>query len=148
MKDIDCYKIKKINIPGVAEFYDVIAKTLNGRELKPMYIGECNVPCLCPYCYSKLKSVPDLDYVPNKRRKDFYYTSDGFCIVSQKFKDFCDEGRYGSLDFQKLNTSDFYFFEPHEIFKTNIRWIPFNVFKIWCNVCKNYAELTGGVLKD
>lgn len=25
MKDIDCYKIKKINIPGVAEFYDVIA---------------------------------------------------------------------------------------------------------------------------
>ena len=20
--------------------------------------------------------------------------------------------------------------------------------KIWCNVCKNYAELTGGVLKD
>ena len=101
-----------------------------------MYIGECNVPCLCPYCYSKLKSVPNLDYVPNKRRKDFYYTSDGFCIVSQKFKDFCDEGRYGSLDFQKLNTSDFYFFEPRDIFKTNIRWIPFNVFKILCVVIK------------
>lgn len=137
-----------LNVPSVRDSFSVVAKYLSADDAEFMYTGWDNMPGVCPYCHSKFKSVPDLDYVPNKRRKDFYYTCDGFCIVSQKFKDFCDEGRYGSLDFQKLNTSDFYFFEPHEIFKTNIRWIPFNVFKIWCNVCKNYAELTGGVLKD
>lgn len=148
MKETDYYKQKKFNIPGVEDFYAVLAKTLKGRELNPMYINKCDVPCICQYCYSKLKSVPNLDYVPNKRHKDFYYTSDGFCVVSKKFKDFCEENGYSGLEFQKLNSCDFYFFEPHTVFKTNIRWIPFNKFKYWCNACKNYAELTGGVLKE
>lgn len=147
-KDFSIYKIRGCDIPHVETSRSIVAKSLDGVILNSMYGDNGNVPCLCPYCYSKLKSVPSLDYVPNKRRKDFYYTSDGFCIVSQKFKDFCDAGRYVRLNFQKLNTCDFYFFEPDEIFKTNIRWIPFNKFKYWCNVCKNYAELTGGVLKE
>lgn len=147
-KNFSVYKIKGRDIPRVETSRSVVAKSLDGIILSFMYGDNGIVPCLCQYCYSKLKSMPNLDYVPNKRRKDFYYTSDGFCIVSKKFKDFCEENGYSGLEFQKLNTCDFYFFEPHVVFKTNIRWIPFNEFKYWCNVCKNYAELTGGVLKE
>ena len=106
------------------------------------------MPGVCPYCHSKFKSVPDLDYRLRKRKLDAYYTYDGFLIVSEKFKSFCEINKYGNLEFKKLNHNGFYFFEPHSFFKTNIFWNPFNILGYWCDKCKNYSQVSGGVLKD
>ena len=147
-KEKSIYEIKKTTMPTVEDTKDVVAKALSGKIIRPMYENRELIPCRCGYCYSKMKSVPNLNYIPNKRSRDLYYTSDGFCVVSQKFKDFCVQYLYGNLIFQKLHNCDFYFFEPQGLFKTDIHWIPFNDFKYWCDACKSYAEITGGVLKS
>ena len=66
------------------------------------------MPGVCPYCHSKFKSVPDLDYRLRKRKLDAYYTYDGFLIVSEKFKSFCEINKYKNLEFKKLNHNGFY----------------------------------------
>lgn len=141
-------EIIKPKFPTVAETHQVVGKYLQGKVIKPMYPCRTDIPCVCPYCCSKLKSQPNLDYIPNKKKNDLYYTSDGFCIISKRLKDFFEQNGYQDLTFIKLNNCGFYFFEPNQLFQTNIHWTPFNEFKIWCNACKNFAELTGGVLKE
>ena len=137
-----------LKVPTVEYRKKVVARYLTGGEVRRMYEKPSDVPATCPYCYSKLKSVPDLNYVLRKKRRDLYYTEDGFCLVSEKFKSFCECGQYSNLTFLKLEHCDYYFFEPNNIFKTFMFWVPFNKWGCWCNACKNYSEITGGVLKD
>lgn len=137
-----------LNVPEIRDVFKVVAKELSAYDSEFMYTGWDNMPGVCPYCHSKFKSVPDLDYRLRKRKLDAYYTYDGFLIVSEKFKSFCEINKYENLEFKKLNHNGFYFFEPHSFFQTNIFWNPFNILGYWCDKCKNYSQVSGGVLKD
>lgn len=137
-----------LNVPSVRDSFSVVAKYLSADDADCMYAGHDEIPCVCPYCHSRLKSVPNVEYRPKKRKSDIYFTYDCFYIVSEKFKCFCEENSYKNLIFIKLKKSRYYFFEPQEEFKTYIFWEPFNTLGHWCNHCKNYASVCGGILKD
>lgn len=137
-----------LNTLRVDEKFRVVAKEITGNDVEYMYDDLSKMPGVCPYCRSKYKSIPNLEYKPNKRKADTYCTYDDFFIVSDKFKTFCELNGYKDLLFVKLHKSRYYFFEPQSVFKTNIYWHPFNELGHWCDMCKDYCEITGGVLKD
>lgn len=137
-----------LKIPSVEGSFSVVGKYLVPDDVDNMYESFDEIPCTCPYCLSKLKSIPNVDYRPNKRTNDMYFTYDGFFIVSEKFKLFCEKESYRNLTFIKLKKTRYYFFEPQETFKTYIYWDPFNTLGHWCNHCMNYTDVCGGVLKD
>ena len=84
-----------LNVPEIRDVFKVVAKELSAYDAEFMYTGWDNMPGVCPYCHSKFKSVPDLDYRLRKRKLDAYYTYDGFLIVSEKFKSFCEINKIG-----------------------------------------------------
>lgn len=137
-----------LEVPKIRDIFKVVAKELSAYDAEYMYKDWNIMPEVCPYCHSKFKSVPDINYRVKKRKFDAYYTYDGFFIVSEKFKKFCEMNKYKNLVFESLKSKGYYFFEPQSFFYTNIFWHPFNKLGYWCDKCKNYSEVSGGVLKD
>ena len=52
-----------LNVPEIRDVFKVVAKELSAYDAEFMYTGWDNMPGVCPYCHSKFKSVPDLDYL-------------------------------------------------------------------------------------
>ena len=70
-----------------------------------------DIPGLCPYCHNTLEKIPNLEF-RTQTRKDIVWTYDGFYIVSEKFKDFCEEQGLKELAFTPLKKSPgHYYFE-------------------------------------
>lgn len=139
---------RTLTVPKICNVFNVVAKDLSAYDAEYMYKDWDNMPGVCPYCHSKFKSVPDINYRLRKRIFDVYCTYDGFFIVSEKFKNFCEINKYGNIVFESFKNKGYYFFEPQSIFLTNIFWHPFNKLGYWCDKCKHYSEVSGGVLKD
>ena len=140
---------RKLHVPDFKEYYKVVAKILYAYDIKEMYEDQSNMPGLCPSCRCKIEMVPDLNYKPNKRKADVYITfPDGFYIVSDNFKRFCDLNNYENLKFLKLHSSRYYYFEPLSKIKTNIYWPQVTKLGNWCNICKTYSFVCGCTLID
>lgn len=92
---------------------EILSRIINPNPKKEYHVG------LCPVCGNTLEQIPDPLYqLPKKRRGDIYFTYDGFCVVSEKFKQFCDMKEYPNLTFVKLvNTYGYYYFMPNDIFE-------------------------------
>lgn len=120
------------------------AKELTGYDTEYMYQIKSKIPMLCPFCHSRLEVIPNLDYMMQKRKGDMYYTYDDICLVSERFKLFCDSNKYLNLKFIKLKKCNWYYFSPMRIFKTDIHK---NKLGHWCPYCKSYKYVCGGVYK-
>lgn len=95
----------------------LVAKIVMGHDIAHMYCNE-NRPGTCPICHNTVEKIPDSLYKVSKKRGDFFYTYDGFCIVSEKFKRFCDERGYPNLTFVTLTKSiGYYYFMPEDIYR-------------------------------
>ena len=98
----------------------------------------------CPKCgyFTDFFDVSP-DFKVTKRMYDISYTYDDYCIVSRKFKEFCQRFNYSNINFIKLpNDKDFFFFLPNETLsfdsnKRNIR------FENLCSYCNNYESVVG-----
>lgn len=128
--------------------YNVVAKWLTGPGIESMYDSKAEIPGKCPKCHSRLEMIPDLDYYVPKKKGDLFYTDDAYCIVSEKFKFFCESYNYAHLKFVKLNKCEYYYFEPIDLFRIYIHKYPFNQLGKYCDMCNTYDEVCGGVLKE
>ena len=122
----------------------LVAKIAMGHDLAHMYSNE-NRPGTCPICHNTIEKVPDPLYKVPKKKGDMFYTYDGFCIVSENFKSFCDERVYPHLTFVALTKSmGYYFFMPEDIYRLdNIRSRIRFIDKRDC--CDSYDETIGSI---
>lgn len=121
----------------------VVAKQLYSDDLKRFMYNTENRPGICPYCQNTLKKIPDLNF-KTKTQKDIVCTYDGFYIVSERFKNFCDEQGYEGLIFTPLKKSpSHYYFEPQIIFPVDERNTIFENEGEQCPKCGKY-EWFGG----
>jgi hypothetical protein len=61
--------------------------------------------------------IPNPNYRVRIKGRDIQFTYDGFCIVSERFKNFCELNNYPNIDFIPVKTKNFYVFLPQEIYK-------------------------------
>jgi len=76
-------------------------------------------------------------------KRNLSYTYDGFAIVTEKFREFCEKGGYGGLEFVALSGSQPYFwFKIHTVveFDPVRKQTRFEEFNAKCN---GYAEIIG-----
>jgi hypothetical protein len=98
---------------------DIVAKSISCNDVPHMWENGNERPGLCPICHNVLEQIPNMEYKVRKTKsRDLVVTYDGFYIVSQKFKNFCDENNYEDLTFIQLPKSpQYYFFLPRKIYK-------------------------------
>lgn len=121
----------------------VVAKILIGGDEKGyMYPHSTLRPDVCPVCKNRIKDVPNLEYKVKRKSSDVIVTYDHYTIVSDRFKDFCEQNKYENLVFTKLINSEGYFFEVNNIFpldyvRRNTRFINYR------ECCGSYDEIIG-----
>lgn len=120
----------------------VIAKILIAPdEDKDMYKGDA--PYTCPVCHSPLKYEMNPNYIASNKRSSVRFTYDGYCIVSQEFKDFCTLNKYPQLVFKEFPKSPgTYCFFPLDIFpldpiRRNVEFVK------PCTSCGGYEGVYG-----
>lgn len=100
--------------------------------------------------------VIDYDYVSpsfevNIKKYDMSYTYDGRCIVSQKFKDFCQKNNYSGIEFSSLpNNNSFFQLVVNNIVEVDKERKKYEYDK-YCSECNKYESITPGfpvILKD
>lgn len=97
----------------------LVAKIICGPDADDMYNfykGEKD-PGLCERCKTRLKMIPNPNYRVRIKGRDFQNTYDGYYIVSERFKNFCELNNYPNIDFIPVKTKNFYVFLPQEIYK-------------------------------
>lgn len=96
----------------------IVAKRISCYDAPHMWDDTDVRPGLCPICHNVLEQIPNLLYKVRKTKsRDIVCTFDGFLIVSQKFKNFCDENGYEDITFVRFFKSPkFYFFLPNRIY--------------------------------
>ena len=96
----------------------VVAKALYGDLAEHMWISREANWGVCPTYHNTLLQIVNPSYRIGKKLRDFYDTYDGFHIVSERFKAFCDERQYPNLSFVALPKSPgYYFFSPEDIYE-------------------------------
>ena len=95
----------------------VVAKAVHCYDIKEMYNVPRNMPGLCPVCHNTIEKIPNLDYYTSTD-KDIAITYDGFYIVRDRFKLFCERQGYEGLRFVPLkNSLRHFYFMPEKIFQ-------------------------------
>ena len=120
----------------------VVAKIIFMPDIEYMYDNE-NRPGTCPICHNTLEKIPDVHYKVAKKRADILCTYDGFYIVTEKFKEFCNENKYPNITFIALADSiGYYFFMPHDIYELDYihRKVQFLNKRVCCG---SYDEIIG-----
>ncbi len=94
--------------------------------------------------------VLDYDYISptftvNIKKYDVSYTYDGRCIVSSRFKQFCENEGYSRLSFQTLpNDTGFVKFNVENLLEVDIEKSSYN-YENFCETCNRYESITPGV---
>ncbi len=118
--------------------YTIIDPDMNAYMLSDIELNAC----------AKYSNIYDLNIVnPNfkvpKRAKNISTTYEGYTIVSEKFKTFCEVEKYEGLEFVTLPSSpEYYWFKVHNIleYDTDARLTRFLNYNEECN---GYEEIIG-----
>ena len=98
---------------------NIVAKIICGPDADDMYNfykGEKD-PGLCEKCKTRLEMIPNPNYRVRIKGRDFQNTYDGYYIVSERFKSFCEQNNYPDLEFTPVKTKNFYVFLPQGIYQ-------------------------------
>lgn len=122
-----------------------VAKEIHCYDIKEMYREPKNMPGLCPVCHNTIEKIPNLDYYTSTD-KDIAITYDGFYIVRDRFKLFCEKQGYEGLRFVPLKKSlRHFYFMPEKIFQMDKETTVTMHQGEPCSVCGNYLWTgTGG----
>lgn len=106
----------KIEISQIATPQRIIAKILTQLdENKSMH--KILSPNTCPVCHAPLSHEINPNFIASRRQTPIRSTYDGYCIVTEKFKQFCTENNYPNLVFKELPKSPgYYCFSPQDVF--------------------------------
>lgn len=99
----------------------MVAKIICGPDADDMYNfhkGEKD-PGLCKKCGTRLEMIPNPNYRVRIKGRDFQNTYDGYYIVSERFKSFCEQNNYPDLSFTQTKTKGYYTFLPQKIYQTS-----------------------------
>ena len=99
----------------------IVAKIICGPDADDMYNshkGEKD-PGLCKKCKTRLEMIPNPNYRVRIKGRDFQNTYDGYYIVSERFKSFCEQNNYPNLSFTQTKTKGYYTFLPQKIYQTS-----------------------------
>lgn len=123
----------------------VVAKEVLCYDIKHMYRKPLEMPGLCPVCHCTVEKIPNLDYYTSTD-KDIAITYDGFYIVRDRFKLFCEKRGYEGLRFIPLKKSlRHFYFMPEKIFPMDKETTVTMHQGEPCSVCGNYIWTgTGG----
>lgn len=100
---------------------NIVAKIICGPDADDMYNfykGEKD-PGLCEKCKTRLEMIPNPNYRVRIKGRDFQNTYDGYYIVSERFKSFCEQNNYPNLSFTQTKTKGYYTFLPQKIYQTS-----------------------------
>lgn len=124
----------------------VIAKQLWGKDMYSfMYLDKEERPGLCPVCHNVVQLIPDVNVRLRRRKGNLFTTYDHFRIVTERFKQFCEERNYQNLSFVKLDKmKGYYFFEPNDIFRIDYERSKV-LFLKKRDCCGQYDEMVGGL---
>jgi hypothetical protein len=117
--------------------YDFYCYDNKKRMFKNIKLDKCAM-------YSDIYTINQIDPLFKiKTKKHLSTTYDGFKIVSEAFKSFCENENYSGLEFVVLpNSTGFYWFKTNNIIEYDsqsygIRFINYN------KECKGYEEIIG-----
>lgn len=112
----------------------------DGKEYVLGYKAELAPPHPC----NVYRSIYDVNYLPAKFKlpgtKDFYYSSDGFLLVSKRVVSFCNREGYKNLEFISLNNDRYFWFKTHNIVRVNEKAGYFRFYG-YNEKCKEYREV-------
>lgn len=121
----------------------VVAKVFFCEDLNRSMYETDDFPGLCPYCHNTIEKVPNLEF-RTRTRKDIVCTDDGFYIVSERFKFFCEEQGFNDLTFFPLKKSPgHYYFEPQTMFPVDEENTIFEHSGEPCSHCGKYRWFGG-----
>ena len=121
----------------------VKAKLLTGIDDGGFMYKKINLEYICPQCFSVLKRVVNPEFKVSQKKGCFRYTYDGYCIVSEEFKLFCDVNEYPEIAFiEIIKSPGYYYFMPKQKYlldpvRRNVEFINY------CDNCGNYEEVIG-----
>ncbi|MFV0376509.1 MAG: hypothetical protein ACK5JD_04315 [Mangrovibacterium sp.] len=119
----------------------VIAKILFGQDNKSFMHDQ--YPYCCPTCHYATRQKVNTELKLKKRNYDVSYTYDGYLIVSERFRSFCETKAYKTLNFHALNLEpDFFFLEVLDFFSLDYARRDVQFIDL-CNDCKRYAAVIG-----
>lgn len=97
----------------------MVAKIISGPDADEMYSYLKNEkdPGLCKKCNTRLEMIPNPNYRVRIKGRDIQFTYDGFCIISERFKNFCELNDYPDLEFIPVKTKEFYVLLPQGVYK-------------------------------
>jgi len=126
-------------------FGNIVAKVILGNDMDYMFSLQDKRPGICSVCHNLIEQIPDLDAVIKRKKGDFFVTYDGFALVSQKFKDFCESRNYPHLTFQEMtNMKGLYYFMPNEVFQIDTSVLHFMNYN---ECCRSFDGVYGGLIK-
>ncbi len=100
-------------------------------------------PATCPNCGRKTnKSFINDEFDFKIKKYDISATYDGYYIVSEKFKSFCESQNIDGLIFTKLKKYPFYRLEAANILKFDADYAKTR-FENYCNECQAYSTIIG-----
>ena len=102
-------------------------------------------PATCPKCGRKIDpAYIDPDFRLSNKRLDFSSTYDGYTIVSNKFKAFCEGHEVKDIEFSVLPSQPrHYRFVAHNVLNIDTAGSRGLRFLYWCDICDKYAGVFG-----
>ncbi len=115
-------EVSTIDLPVIYKkpnYGHVVAAIMYSHDIEYMYKDLERMPGICPVCHSTISKIPNLEY-RIKMQRDIGNTYDGFTIVNEKFKRFCQDQNINDVDFIPLpSSSGYYYFNSLKEFKIN-----------------------------
>ena len=73
-----------------------------------------------PHPGNLYRSIYEINFLPDnfkipKRKNDFYGSADGFLLVSEKTKAFCEKNKYKGLEFIPLANTKYYWLKSENV---------------------------------
>ncbi|CAA0235577.1 hypothetical protein [Tenacibaculum maritimum] len=124
--------------------FQEIGKLLVGTDANPEHMfPDRDFFDKCTICNTPRNREINPRFKLGEKRADIMHTYDGYTIVSERFKKFCEFNNYKGLSFEKLpNNENFYSFTSTNIvaLDTVRRKIHFSEY---CKSCNRYASIAG-----
>ena len=91
----------------------------NGSDAKEKMLGDM-LELAPPHPCNLYRSIYEINFLPDnykipKRKNDFYDSPDGFLLVSERVKAFCQKNKYKGLEFIPLPNTEYYWLKSVNI---------------------------------
>jgi hypothetical protein len=121
----------------------ILGYSISGCDNGYHMLGKAELPECAKYMDVYQINKVNLQKEFRSIKEDLSYTYDGFSIVTEKFREFCEKEGYGGLEFVALSGSQPYFwFKIHTVIefdsvRRRTRFLEFNA------ECNGYEEIIG-----